>query len=121
MATMRPGAVAARNALRRNGSRALLTSTSLRGIATAGRVAGNGAVPVPAEGASQRAAALEARKEAVHNAKPFSEFLTDSFQREHDYLRISVTERCNLRCLYCMPEGASTPSPYPPSLPIHEN
>jgi cyclic pyranopterin phosphate synthase len=30
--------------------------------------------------------------------------LADSFNRIHDYLRISVTERCNLRCSYCMPE-----------------
>ncbi len=30
--------------------------------------------------------------------------LTDSFGRVHDYLRISLTERCNLRCVYCMPE-----------------
>lgn len=29
--------------------------------------------------------------------------LTDSFGRMHSYLRISLTERCNLRCLYCMP------------------
>ncbi|MBS0663770.1 MAG: GTP 3',8-cyclase MoaA [Verrucomicrobia bacterium] len=29
--------------------------------------------------------------------------LTDGFGRFHDYLRISVTDRCNLRCLYCMP------------------
>ncbi len=28
----------------------------------------------------------------------------DSFQRPIDYLRISVTDRCNLRCVYCMPE-----------------
>jgi len=27
----------------------------------------------------------------------------DSFDREIDYLRISVTDRCNLRCVYCMP------------------
>jgi len=27
----------------------------------------------------------------------------DSFQRPIDYLRISVTDRCNLRCIYCMP------------------
>jgi cyclic pyranopterin phosphate synthase len=27
----------------------------------------------------------------------------DSFNREIDYLRISVTDRCNLRCVYCMP------------------
>lgn len=30
--------------------------------------------------------------------------LTDRYGRVHDYLRISVTDRCNLRCLYCMPE-----------------
>lgn len=30
--------------------------------------------------------------------------LTDRFGRVHDYLRISVTDRCNLRCVYCMPE-----------------
>lgn len=29
----------------------------------------------------------------------------DSFGRTIDYLRISVTDRCNERCLYCMPEG----------------
>jgi len=27
----------------------------------------------------------------------------DSFGRSIDYLRISVTDRCNLRCIYCMP------------------
>jgi cyclic pyranopterin phosphate synthase len=32
------------------------------------------------------------------------DFLTDSFGRYHNYLRISLTERCNLRCTYCMPE-----------------
>ncbi|XP_041107063.1 molybdenum cofactor biosynthesis protein 1 isoform X3 [Polyodon spathula] len=35
---------------------------------------------------------------------PFSAFLTDSFGRKHSYLRISLTEKCNLRCQYCMPE-----------------
>lgn len=34
--------------------------------------------------------------------------ISDSFQRPIDYLRISVTDRCNLRCVYCMPaEGIS--------------
>jgi cyclic pyranopterin phosphate synthase len=28
----------------------------------------------------------------------------DSFEREINYLRISVTDKCNLRCRYCMPE-----------------
>lgn len=30
--------------------------------------------------------------------------LIDKFGRKHDYLRISLIERCNLRCVYCMPE-----------------
>ncbi len=36
----------------------------------------------------------------MHESSP----LIDTFGREHDYLRISLTERCNLRCFYCMPE-----------------
>eukprot|EP00878_Enallax_costatus_P015624 GHUV01016366.1.p1 GENE.GHUV01016366.1~~GHUV01016366.1.p1 ORF type:complete len:424 (+),score=82.74 GHUV01016366.1:298-1569(+) len=31
------------------------------------------------------------------------QMLTDKFRRKHTYLRISLTERCNLRCTYCMP------------------
>lgn len=30
--------------------------------------------------------------------------LVDSFGRRHNNLRVSVTDRCNLRCTYCMPE-----------------
>ncbi len=30
--------------------------------------------------------------------------LIDNFNRKINYLRISVTDKCNLRCLYCMPE-----------------
>jgi len=30
--------------------------------------------------------------------------LVDSFGRAHDNLRVSVTDRCNIRCFYCMPE-----------------
>ncbi len=30
--------------------------------------------------------------------------LTDKHGRKHDYLRISITDRCNLRCVYCMGE-----------------
>jgi len=38
--------------------------------------------------------------------------LVDPFGRVHDYLRISVTDKCNLRCSYCMPDEKviSTPS-----------
>ena len=33
-----------------------------------------------------------------------SHVLRDRHARQHTYLRISLTEKCNLRCLYCMPE-----------------
>jgi cyclic pyranopterin phosphate synthase len=59
----------------------------------------------------QPTAALSDRRARVREAKPFSDFLTDTYNRQHDYLRISVTERCNLRCLYCMPEEGVPLSP----------
>ena len=31
--------------------------------------------------------------------------MIDQYGRTIDYLRISVTDRCNLRCKYCMPDG----------------
>ena len=31
--------------------------------------------------------------------------LVDREKRHLNYLRISITDRCNLRCLYCVPEG----------------
>ncbi|XP_054995458.1 molybdenum cofactor biosynthesis protein 1 isoform X1 [Sorex araneus] len=47
---------------------------------------------------------LSRRQFLREHAGPFSDFLTDSFGRQHSYLRISLTEKCNLRCQYCMPE-----------------
>lgn len=35
--------------------------------------------------------------------------IRDPFGRRINYLRISVTDRCNLRCYYCMPEGDVPP------------
>lgn len=45
------------------------------------------------------------RIEPVHeiNSKSLSPILIDSYSRVHNYLRISLTERCNFRCTYCMP------------------
>ncbi len=31
--------------------------------------------------------------------------MTDQFERHINYLRVSITDRCNLNCLYCMPNG----------------
>ena len=30
--------------------------------------------------------------------------IKDTYDRVHNYLRISLTDHCNLRCFYCMPE-----------------
>lgn len=40
-----------------------------------------------------------------------SDILRDGFGREHNYLRISLTEKCNLRCTYCMPENGVVLTP----------
>lgn len=35
--------------------------------------------------------------------------MKDRYRRTIDYLRVSITDRCNLRCTYCMPqEGIQT-------------
>nr|GAT57470.1 predicted protein [Mycena chlorophos] len=47
----------------------------------------------------------------IDNSSPISSALVDTFRRKHDYLRISLTERCNLRCFYCMPSEGVELSP----------
>nr|XP_015824634.2 molybdenum cofactor biosynthesis protein 1 isoform X1 [Nothobranchius furzeri] len=47
---------------------------------------------------------LKTKLKLNDNILPFSAFLRDGFGRRHNYLRISLTEKCNLRCQYCMPE-----------------
>jgi cyclic pyranopterin phosphate synthase len=37
--------------------------------------------------------------------RSFMAEIRDTFSRRINYLRVSVTDRCNFRCLYCMPEG----------------
>ena len=46
--------------------------------------------------------------------------LSDAFGRRHTYLRISLTERCNLRCTYCMPADGADLSPSPGLLTFAE-
>ncbi|KAJ1754834.1 Molybdenum cofactor synthesis protein 1 [Coemansia sp. RSA 1752] len=49
-------------------------------------------------------ASLTSARSSPENTQPHVPVLGDLFGRFHNYLRISVTERCNLRCQYCMPE-----------------
>ncbi len=46
--------------------------------------------------------------------------LTDNFDRVHNYLRISLTDNCNLRCFYCMPEEDYDFSPASRLMQPHE-
>jgi GTP 3',8-cyclase len=46
--------------------------------------------------------------------------LLDSFGRLHDNLRISVTDRCNIRCFYCMPEAGVKFQPHDQILRFEE-
>jgi len=55
--------------------------------------------------------------EKVH---PVDHPLVDTFDRFHNYLRISVTERCNLRCTYCMPEEGVELTPQQELLSLDE-
>ena len=47
--------------------------------------------------------------------------LSDSFGRFHNYLRISLTERCNLRCEYCMPPDGIDLTPPDNLLTLEDN
>ncbi|XP_065293148.1 molybdenum cofactor biosynthesis protein 1-like isoform X2 [Dermacentor albipictus] len=46
------------------------------------------------------------------NDKDTGQVLVDSFGRKHTYLRISLTEKCSLRCVYCMPEEGVPLTPH---------
>jgi cyclic pyranopterin phosphate synthase len=48
------------------------------------------------------------------------EQLTDPFGRVIDYLRVSITDRCNFRCVYCMPESGFPVTPKEESLTNEE-
>ena len=45
---------------------------------------------------------------------------SNSIKRTIDYLRISVTDRCNLRCVYCMPQEGLKLSPKEDVLTLEE-
>ncbi len=57
--------------------------------------------------------------EQNHTAIP-SEELVDREKRHLTYLRISITDRCNLRCLYCTPEGRIPKLPHKEILSLEE-
>lgn len=46
--------------------------------------------------------------------------IVDQFNRVHDYLRISLTDNCNFRCFYCMPEEEYDFAPASRLMQAHE-
>ena len=46
--------------------------------------------------------------------------ITDRYGRSLDYLRVSVTDRCNLRCIYCMPAAGVPARPHAEILRLEE-
>jgi GTP 3',8-cyclase len=64
-------------------------------------------VPVSLSAGPSRPAPSAGRgpaSDAIFESMPTDGPLVDAFGRIHNDLRISVTDRCNLRCIYCMPE-----------------
>ena len=57
---------------------------------------------------------------STSNGFPASRPLIDCFQRSINYLRVSVTDRCNLRCVYCMPEEGVPSVPHQEVLTLEE-
>ncbi|XP_055755149.1 molybdenum cofactor biosynthesis protein 1 isoform X2 [Salvelinus fontinalis] len=88
--------------LRRWYSRATQEDNELELVSLANSSA---AVPATKIGTAQELAVPVGQRQKLNEeVLPFSAFLTDNFGRRHSYLRISLTEKCNLRCQYCMPE-----------------
>ncbi len=79
-------------------STAPLQSNVVTGATPAGTLPSTPATPSPISSPHTSSSSL------TTTSLPNSNILTDTFGRKHTYLRISLTERCNLRCLYCMPE-----------------
>ena len=69
----------------------------------------------------QHARAVEGDRGRVSAASmPTTGALVDRYGRVHDDLRVSVTDRCNLRCVYCMPDVGMTFLPHDSLLSFDE-
>jgi GTP 3',8-cyclase len=60
------------------------------------------------------------RREVSEAIMPTEGALVDRYGRVHDDLRVSVTDRCNLRCVYCMPDVGMTFLPHDALLSFEE-
>ncbi|KAG7225150.1 hypothetical protein INR49_014781 [Caranx melampygus] len=109
-------------AVRRVLCRSFDTHSRLSDLRTLYVQCGSGSTPRPFSSATQKENEVElgdstaaapsyftrsrTRQERLRdNTLPFSAFLTDNFGRRHSYLRISLTEKCNLRLLHAGGRG----------------
>jgi pyruvate-formate lyase-activating enzyme len=63
---------------------------------------------------------LAAEAVITNGRKTLTEGIVDGIGRTIDYLRVSVTDRCNLRCVYCMPQEGIEWKPHADMLSIEE-
>jgi cyclic pyranopterin phosphate synthase len=63
--------------------------------------------PLDLLGAGKVAPGIHSSLLTPHSSLPNHSSLIDTHGRRHNNLRISVTDRCNLRCTYCMPEDVT--------------
>lgn len=56
----------------------------------------------------------------VRNVNSRERALFDAWGRRHSYLRIAVTDKCNLRCIYCIPQSGVSFRPKPALLTADE-
>lgn len=85
------------------GPAAAATRACVRAVGTATTSVCSGRPQIPLH-VLQRPPALQATKQKETTKADIDPALIDSFGRRHRYLRVSLTDRCNLRCQYCMPE-----------------
>src|SRR5206468_4701615 len=64
-------------------------------------------IDIPLLGSEDLSGAVEYAPGRFAGRRPLPERLIDRFGRVHNNLRISITDRCNFRCVYCMPEEAT--------------
>ena len=84
------------------------------GCHTVGDPSGTGLFMSVPESVSLPVPVRRSRTRAGSGAMPSTGDLVDRHGRVHRDLRISVTDRCNLRCVYCMPEDGL------PAMPRHD-
>ncbi|GMT07444.1 hypothetical protein PENTCL1PPCAC_29618 [Pristionchus entomophagus] len=109
-------------------SSATTTATTAAAANAARSVSDAAAAPPPVDSATElsRESQLRNRRVAIQAAireKAATSLLPpfeDNFGRKHTYLRIALTEKCNLRCLYCMPAEGVPLTPKPHLLTVDE-